>query len=321
MVGDLGAPDMIHRQMSHQVLNPAKLLAAQLLRVPGVHVVPQAQHVGLPRVPHVLEEIVRMVRYAHVVIEVLVLRLGLIARVVIAAGEQHLVVRRQVEVVVVRRNVRMVMVQQHGVGGRCLGCGEVGLPPDDEVAGWVAGVRVEAHVAVVGLEMVVLRMGPQVRDGHGAAGVLVRHGARGGAPIVRRGHFQAVGAQLSIVDERIKHCQKSELTALKWFIFAGLGTSTHQTTRLSMTELLTLMLSFEYGLNVRRKRSDGIGSRSIGRAMVREDWSGAERAFGDARGFDGASSNADRGRSFGDLLIFKPALSDTRFFYSTTACA
>lgn len=171
--------NMLHCQMGHNLVHAGEVFPARLPRRRLLRVHPQTLHLLLDGLTHVPKKravhVRRVVRHPHVGVQVLVvIGLGVIRGVMVRPRIQHLVVRRQVRVLV--RGHLGVMVEQHRVAGRRLGRREVVVvASEEEVASCVTGVRVQMpHVAVVGLEVMVLRPGTHFGSGHRRGRVLVR---------------------------------------------------------------------------------------------------------------------------------------------------
>lgn len=206
----LRSTHMFHSQMRHNLVHTREVLPAGL---PGrllLGVYPQTLHLLLDGLPHVPEEgpvdVAGMMGHppeVGVQILMVVVRLGMVRRVVVRPGVEHLVVRRQVRIVM-RRHLGM-MVEQHGITGRGLSRRKlVVLATQQKVSGRVTGMGIQVpHVAVVGLEVVLA--GRHLRGGHGRRGVLVRR--QGGASVVARRHLDAVARQVVVarVHEGVDH--------------------------------------------------------------------------------------------------------------------
>lgn len=180
MRGALRSPDMLHRQMRDDLVHAGEMLAADLPRGRLLRVHPHALHLLLDGLPHVPEECTvdvggGVVRHSHV-IEVLMVVVGLgVVGMRIRPRVQHLGMGGQMGVLV-RRHVGSVVMEQHRVAGGGLSRGEiVVVAAKEEIAGGVAGMGVQvAHVAVVGLEVVVLGHGTHLGRRHRSCRVLVR---------------------------------------------------------------------------------------------------------------------------------------------------
>jgi hypothetical protein len=212
--GALRPPDVLHGEVRDDLVHVVEVLAADLPGGRLLLVHPEALHLLLDGLAHVPEEgavhVGRVVRHGHVV-EVLVV-VGLVVGVRVGAGVEHLVVRRQVVLV----GDVAVVVEEHRLAGRRLRRRELVLAPEEEVARGVPGVVQVAHVAVVRLEVVVLRA--HLGRRHRRRRVLVRRRDRGAAAVVPRAHLYPVRGQVVVVagvHERVYHCRRNSLTSQK----------------------------------------------------------------------------------------------------------
>lgn len=186
--------DVFHRQMGHDLVHAGEVLPAGLPGRRLLRVHPQTLHLLLDRLPHVPEKrpvnVRGMMRHPHVGIKVLVMvGLRVVSSVVIRSGIEHLVVRRQVRVLM-RSHLR-VMVKENRVAGSSLRRWKLMVvSAQKEITSRVTSVRVQVpHVAVVCLEVVVLRPRADFSRSHGRRGVLVRRRNRRGTSLMPRTHF------------------------------------------------------------------------------------------------------------------------------------
>jgi hypothetical protein len=189
--GALRPPDVLHGEVRDDLVHVVEVLAADLPGGRLLLVHPEALHLLLDGLAHVPEEgavhVGRVVRHGHVV-----------------------------EVLVVVGLVVGVGVEEHRLAGRRLRRRELVLASEEEVARGVPGVVQVAHVAVVRLEVVVLRA--HLGRRHRRRRVLVRRRDRGAAAVVPRAHLYPVRGQVVVVagvHERVYHCRRNSLTSQK----------------------------------------------------------------------------------------------------------